>query len=118
MCLGLGGRLFKGVEIHHYHIDRLDAVFRYGRAVQRILPPVQDSAVNFGMQCFNTAIEHLRKSGELRDVFHPHARIAQQLGSAACGDEFHTDSGQFAGEFHQPGFVGNTENGTLNPRHS
>ena len=45
----LGRGLLEGVEVHHHHVDGLDAMLCYGGPVQRILAPVQDTAVHLGM---------------------------------------------------------------------
>ena len=44
---------------------------------------MQDAAVNFRMQRFDAAVEHLGESGEVGDVFHGDAGVAQELGGAS-----------------------------------
>ena len=82
-------------------------------AMLRILAPVQDAAVDFGMQGLDPAVQHLREAGEFGDIFDVNAGVAQQLGGAAGGDQFDSQGGKFAGEFHQPGFVGDAQDGAL-----
>ena len=93
-----------------------NAVFGDGAAVRGILAPVQDASVHLGMQRLHPPVEHLGKAGELGDVFHADAGVAQQLGGAAGRDQFHAHAGEFAGKVHQSGLVSHAENGTLNLR--
>ena len=79
-----------------------------------IFAPVQNAAVHLGMKRLYPAIEHLGKTGQIGDVFHFDAGIAQQFGRAAGRDQFDSHAGEFAGELHQAGLIGDAENGTLN----
>ena len=111
-----GSGFLKGIKIHHHHVDRLNAVLGDSAAVRGILAAVQNASVHLGMQRLDAAVEHLGKAGELGDIFDLDAGVAQQFGGAAGGDQFHAQAGELAGEFHQSGFVGHAENGTLNLR--
>ena len=84
-----------------------------GCDVRGILAPMQDAAVNFGMQRLDAAIEHLGKAGEFRNIFDGDAGIAQQLGGASGGDEFDAEGGELAREVYQAGLVGNAQDGAL-----
>ena len=70
--------------------------------------------MHFGMQRLDPPVEHLGKTGELGDVFHGNARVAQQLGGAAGGNQFHAQGCKLSGKIYQTGFVGNAEDGALN----
>ena len=83
MDLGLGGRLFEGVEIHHHHVYGLDAVFGHGGAMGGVLAAVEYSSMNFGMQGFNATIEHLGKAGELGNILHGDSRVAEEFRRSA-----------------------------------
>ena len=85
----------------------------HGGGVRRIFAAVQNTAVNFGMQRLDTAIEHFGKAGEVGDVFDGDAGIAQKLGSASGGDEFDAEIGETPREIDEAGFVGYAENGAL-----
>src|SRR5580704_15568868 len=113
MYSGLGCGLFEGVEVDDYHVDGKNPMFGYRRTMGRILAAMQDSSMHLGMQSFYPAIEHLRKSGELGNVFHGDAGIAQQFGGAAGRDQYHAQVGEFAGELDQPGFIRDTEDSAL-----
>ncbi len=56
--------------------------------VLRIIANVQDPTVHLGMQRLDPTIEHLGKSGEVRDISHGDPGIAQQFCCAARGDQF------------------------------
>ena len=77
---------------------------------------MQDAAVHLGMQRLDAAIEHFGEAGEFGDVFDRDAGVAQQLGGASGGDELDAEGGELAGEIYQSGFVGDAENGALDPR--
>jgi hypothetical protein len=85
---GLGGSFFEGVEIHHDHVDRLDAMLGHGGGVRGILAAVQNAAVHLGMQRLDAAVEHFRETGEFGDIFDGDAGVAQKLGCASGGNEF------------------------------
>ena len=70
--------------------------------------------MHFGMQSLNPAIEHFGKSGQLGNIFHGDAGVAQQLGRSAGRDQFHAQAGELAGKLDESGFIGDTENGALN----
>ena len=110
---GLGRGFFEGVEIHDHHVDGSDAVFGDGGYVLGIFAAMQDAAVNFGVKRLDAAVEHFGEAGEVGDVFHGDAGVAQELGGAAGGDEFDAESGELAGEIDESGLVGDTENGAL-----
>ncbi len=114
---GLAGRLFKGVQIHHQHVDRLDAVLLDGGDVGRVGAHVQDASVNLGMQGLDPAIEHLREAGQVADIAHAQARVAQHAGGTAGGDQFHALGGKPPGKFDQSCFVGDAQDGTFDLRH-
>ena len=110
---GLGSSFFEGVEIHHDHVDRLDAVLGDGGDVRGILAAMQDASMHFGMQRLDAAVEHFREAGEFGDVFDGDAGIAQQLGRASGGDEFDAEAGELAREIDEAGLVGDAEDGAL-----
>ncbi len=94
----LGGGLFKGVQVHHHHVDGLDAVLGHRAAVLGIGADVQDAAVNLGVQGLHPAVQHLGEAGQLGNVFHLNAGIAQQFGGAAGRDQFHSHASELAGQ--------------------
>ena len=100
----LGGGLLEGVEIDHDHVDGLDAVLADGGAMLLLAADVQDAAVHLGMKRLHPAVEHLGEAGEIGDIFHRDAGIAQQLGGAAGGDQFDSKLMQFPGKLHRARF--------------
>ena len=65
---GLSGSLFKRIEIHHHHVDGLDAVLSHRRFVLGIAADIKQTAVHTWVQRLYAAVEHLWKAGELADV--------------------------------------------------
>ena len=78
---------------------------------------MQDAAVHLRMQRLDAPIKHLRKPGQLGNIFYGDAGIAQQLGRASGRNQLDAELGKFAGKIHQSGFVGDTKNGALDFRH-
>ena len=76
---GLSGGLLKGVEIHHHHVDGLDAVGGDGGLVLLVAANVKQSAVDLGMEGLDAAVEHLRKAGEIADVLDGEAALRAEL---------------------------------------
>ena len=63
--------------------------------------------MHLGMERLHPAVQHFGKAGEIGDIFHRDAGIAQELGGSARGNQFHIHSRQTAREVHQPSLVGN-----------
>ena len=81
----LGHRRFKGVEVDDQQVNGVDLVRLERRHVLGHIAPRQQAAVDFGVQGFNAAVQHLGKAGELGDFGHRQALVGQQLGGAAGG---------------------------------
>ena len=76
---GLRGGFLKGIEIHDDHVDGLDAVRGDGGFVFGVAANVEQAAVDAGMQRLDAAVEHLRKAGEVADVFDVRVRLRAAL---------------------------------------
>ncbi len=63
------------------------------------------------VQGLDPAIHHFREAGQLADVLHRQAGIAQGLGGAAGGDQGHAVAVQRLRQRHQAGLVGNGKQG-------
>ena len=87
------------------------------RAMAGVVAAMQNAAVHLRMQRLDAPIQHFREPGQLGNVFHGNAGVAQQLGRASGRNQFDAEPGKFAGKIDQSGFVGDTENGALNFRH-
>ena len=112
--VGFGDGLFERIQIDDDEIDGLDAVFADGGFVAGVAADVEQAAVDFGVERFDAAIEHFGKAGVLADVFDGEAGVAEGLGGAAGGDEFHAGSGEGLGEGHEAGFIGDGKQGAAN----
>ena len=109
----LGRGFFEGIKIHDHHVDGLNAVLCTAATCFGIFAAMQDAAVNFRMQSLDASVEHFGEAGEVGDVFHGDAGIAQEFGGASGGDEFDVQTGELAGEIDESGLVGDAENGAL-----
>ena len=85
---GVGGRFFEGVEVDDDHVDGLDAGGLGLVAMLLVAAHVENAAVHFGVQCLDAAVEHLGEAGEVGDLAHGEAGIAQGAGGATGRNEF------------------------------
>ena len=69
----------------------------------------QNAAGDLGVQRLHAPVEHFGKAGDLGDVPHRHAALANQPRRAAGGDEFRAQLHQRARELHNPGLVGDAD---------
>ena len=70
-------RCLERIEIDDDEIDRHDTVLFHLGDMFGIISLREDSAVDFRMKRFNTAIHHFGKTGELRNVLHRYLIVAQ-----------------------------------------
>ena len=106
---GLCRGLLEGVEIYDHHIDRLNAMRGYCGLMLLVAANVEQPAVNLGVQGLHAAIEHLRKAGQLADVLHGQAGLAQCTRRSAGGNQLHSKACQHLRKLHQTGLVGHAE---------
>ena len=71
----------------------------------------QKPAVHLGMQGLDASVHHLGETRQIGNVAHRKPRFAQQARAAAGRQKLHAAVGQCAGEIHQPGLVGNRNQG-------
>ncbi len=70
------------------------------------IAPGQQAAVHHGVQGLDAAIQHLGKTGEFGRFGDRQARVGQQLGGAAGGNESDAQAVQGLRKFNNAGFVG------------
>ena len=97
--------LLERVEVHHHHVDGLDAVVGERAHVLGVAAHGEDAAGDVGVHGLHAAVEHFGKAGDLGDVRDGDAARAQQRGGAAGGDEFHAHGAQLAREIDDAGLV-------------
>ena len=56
---------FKRVQIDHQQVDGFNAVVLQGLHMCRHITPRQQAAMHFGMQSFDTSVEHFRKTCQI-----------------------------------------------------
>ena len=106
---GRGGSGGEGIEIYDDEIDGHDAVFLRLFLVFGFGALVEDAAVNFRMERLHAAAEHFGPAGEVGDVAHGHAGLAQEFRGAAGRDDLGAERAEFAREFHDAGLVVNAD---------
>ena len=85
----------------------MDAVGANGGLVVWVAAEVEEPAVNFGVEGLDAAIEHFRETGVGAQVGDVQASLAQGLGGAAGGNQFHTRGGEGLGQRDESRFIGN-----------
>ncbi len=86
-------------------------MLRDGCLVLGVAADVQDAAVDLGVQGLHPAVEHLGEAGEVGDIAHGQAGVAQGLGRTSCRHEVHAMGGERLGEADEAGLVGDGEQG-------
>ena len=99
---GLGER----VEIDDDEVDRADAVFGHRGGVRRVVAHRQQATMDHRVQCLDPPVHHLGKAGEVGDVAHAVAHVAQRLGRAAGRNQFHAMRVERGGEWFEAALVG------------
>ena len=82
-------RRLERVEIDRHQIDRRDVVVLHLLQMLRQIAPAEHAAMDLRHQGFHAPVENFREAGMVRDFLHRHAGIAQRLGRAAGGEDFH-----------------------------
>jgi hypothetical protein len=116
-CIGSGGGLFETVEVDHHHVDGRDGMLGESALVPGISADGENAAVNFGVQGFHAAIEHLREAGDIGNIPDGDSGLANEARGAAGGDEFGAQPGQSAGKIENSRFIGDTNQNAANFGH-
>ena len=104
---GAGDGLAKGIEIDDHQVDRRDTGAFDRLDMRGNVAPREYAAVNFRVQGFDAAVEHLRKTGMVRHLGDADPAVAQQFGGAAGRQHRDAETGEAARELDETGFVGN-----------
>ena len=109
---------FKGIEVYHHEVNRLDALRADGSLVVCVAAEVQQSAVDFGMKSLYPAVQHFRKASVSAKVGNGKAGLPQCSGGATRGNQFHTCGRQHSGQRHETRLVGNRKQRALHLLHN
>ena len=102
----LGDGRLEGVEVDHHQIDRPDPVGLHRSHVLRVVAQRQQPAVNRGVEGLDPPVHHFGKAGQLRDVLHRKACVAERLGGAAGAHQFNPARCEACAKFSQTALVG------------
>ena len=80
-------RIEERVEVDHDEVDRRDVMLFHRRGMLGIVAHAEQPAMDLRVERLHAPIHHLRKSGEVRDVAHLGAELAQLRGGAAGRDD-------------------------------
>jgi hypothetical protein len=111
---GFRDRLLEWVKVHDHEIDWQNAVLGSLSDVIRIVAHEQQPAVNLWVQRLYAAIEHLGKTGELRNLAMFHLLLLQKLRRPARRNNLDTEPHEATREFDDAGLVGNRNQSALN----
>ena len=105
------GRPLERIEIDHHKIDRLDAMRAHRLHVGGVVADGEQAAMDSGMECFDAAVHHLGKAGDLRHFGHVEPGRDQCQARAAGRNDFDAVIGERPRELDQAGLVGNGNEG-------
>ena len=114
----LCSRFLKRIQVHHHHIDRLDAMRGHGGLVLGVAANVEKPAVYPRVQRLHAAVQHLRKAGQIADVFDGQPRLAQRPRGSASGNQLYAMSGELPGEVDEARFIGHADERSMNGLYS
>ena len=77
-------RLNEGVQVADHHVDRRDVMCLERVSMFRKVAPGQDASVDDGMEGFDAAIQHFRKTCDVLNLLDGHA-LALKHGERAAG---------------------------------
>ncbi len=109
MCARLGSHFFETIKIHHHHIDGDDAVGLRWRHMFGVGAHGEDAAGDFGMHRLDASVQHLGESGDVADVGHRDAGVAQHSCGAAGGNELGAHTREGGSKFEESGFIGDAQ---------
>ena len=99
-------RLLERVEIHHHHVDHMDAVFGRLRHMVGVVALRKQAAVDHRVQRLHTAVHHLGELRHLVDGRDRHPGLGDGARRAARRDDLRAELlRQGASELHHPRLV-------------
>src|SRR5690606_32007978 len=102
-----GNGFAEGVQVDDQHIDTGDVVLFDGLQMFFAVATCQQTAVDFRVQCFYTAIQNFRRACVFCYFGNGQAGLCQQFGGAASGEQADAALCQGSGKLDNAGFVGN-----------
>ena len=82
-AVGLSHRGFKGIEVNHDDIDRINAVIGQRFHMSGIGAASQNTRVNLRIERFDTTVEHFRKARVVSHFLNFNAGLGNQFGRTA-----------------------------------
>ena len=79
---------------------------------------IEDATMHLGMQGLDPAVQHLRKTGECRNILDGNPCFTDLFGCPASGEYLHPEFGQFPGKALDPRFIGQAYQRPLDPSHT
>ncbi len=111
-----GDSLLEGVEVDADEVDRLDPLALQRRHVLGVAAPRQERRVQPRVQGLHPAAEDLLLAGELGDVGHLEAGLAQRRRGAAGREDLDPERRQPLGEVGDAGLVGDRDQCPAHPQ--
>ncbi len=101
--------LLEAIQVHHHQAEGIDTQFRELLAVRGVSEVRQHPAVDARMERLDTAVEHLRRTGDLGHVGDRQSGLAQGPCGATGGDQLEAAIDEAARELREAGLVGDGE---------
>ena len=85
-----GNGLLEWVQIHDHQIDGLDVMFAGSRLMGRVVPQIEQAAVDSRMKRFDPAVHHFRKPCVCAQIADHDAVLPQDFGRPAGGNNLNS----------------------------
>ena len=108
-----GHRGGKGIQVDDNEVKGFDAQFLKLLGVRVVSQISQDSAVDCGVECFDSSVEGLRETRDLADLLNVKSRLANRLTGRSRGDQRDTCGGERGREFKKPALVADGNQGPV-----
>uniref|UniRef100_E6PX09 Uncharacterized protein n=1 Tax=mine drainage metagenome TaxID=410659 RepID=E6PX09_9ZZZZ len=112
----LAGGLFKRIQVHHHHVDRLNPVRRDCCFMFPVAANIKQPAMYPRMQRLHPPIQHLGKPCQVADVLHRQPVLAQRSRRPPGRNQLHVQPHQNPRKIHQSCFVRNAQQRPTNLR--
>ena len=100
------GRLLERIEVDDDHVDAGDAVILHVLHVALKVAAGEDAAEDERVQRLDAAAKNVGELGDVRNLDHGHARVAEHLRRAGAGKDLPAEFDEAFAEFESAGLVG------------
>src|SRR5690606_25664316 len=109
VAVRVGHGVLERVQVHHHHIDGVDAVLSHDGVVGAAT--AQNAAVDFRVQGFDPAIRHFRETGVIGHFGDRYVVFLEQAEGSAGGEQLDAAFGEGTAEIDDAGFITHADQG-------